>query len=504
MPPHFRGSSSGFSAGQFDGAAVADDYPNDTCTEMVNFRIGPAAEAQVRNGSVYLSSLTSADAGWAAETQPTLEEFEATGVGPQLIAAGGDTGLIARSLDGGATWAHVASVGAGGGRFSTATVRVGATNYVCMVNGAVAKKWNGASLSDIANFPAGGNLLAFANNRLWTASVNRVYGSKIENVDVWAAPDGLSVPVGGSESITALREGPDGRLLVFKRSSTSIVDGYGQSTLIVSTGARGASSSEGCIDAGSICPGAGGLFFRGERGLMFYDGERVHDVGAGARRAVQDYATSDTRCWAFLHPDTGEAWIAGMMAGTAHNALVLDTRRPVGNPDFAVWKASWAADSVRPLGACIASCTVDGITKRRPVCMTDGGDVLALDVSGRTEDGEDHPTSAPVPIAATLQTKKHDFGHPGARKRAREMTLMMSNGGAATAAISCYVVGDGTAGASQSRSVPPDQNPRPFRFRVGTARGAAVNLWCVVNAPGGVAVTGAVLGATGHQGGYRW
>ena len=155
--------------------------------------------------------------------------------------------------------------------YDFAEIRVGATNYICMANGAATiPTWTGAAWSTIAGAPAGVKYLAAFNSRLWATGHSGVLvqACKIGDLTDWTSPDALTVQVDALPT-GLCNAGP--HLLVFDRNSTSYIDGYGEQTLIVATGSEGYSKSVGCVAFRSIQNvGDGAVCWLSERGVEYY------------------------------------------------------------------------------------------------------------------------------------------------------------------------------------------------------------------------------------------
>ncbi|KKL12905.1 hypothetical protein LCGC14_2531090, partial [marine sediment metagenome] len=193
--------------------------------------------------------------------------------GTDMIVAIAGT-VAKKSIDKGATWTQIAT-GLRQDYYSMVTMRIGATNYLYMANGdTTIKKYDGTTWSTVANAPSGVKYLAPFNGRLYAAGHSGVIvqGSKINNPEVWASPDGLTVQIlthDGDPPTGLYQIGP--HLLVFDRDATSYIDGFGQQTLIIAAGATGYSRSVGCVAFRSIVGvGDNAICWLSLRGIEYY------------------------------------------------------------------------------------------------------------------------------------------------------------------------------------------------------------------------------------------
>jgi hypothetical protein len=159
--------------------------------------------------------------------------------------------------------------------WSFATMRVGATMYLFAANGGTnVLRWDGTTLDTLSNAPSGVKYLAVFNGRLWATGHSGVLvqGSRIADPTEWASPFGVTIQAitHDGDEITGLYQiGP--HLLVFSLNSTSYIDGYGESTMVVATGATGFSRSVGCIAFRSIAGvGDNAVCWLSGRGIEYY------------------------------------------------------------------------------------------------------------------------------------------------------------------------------------------------------------------------------------------
>lgn len=159
--------------------------------------------------------------------------------------------------------------------YTFATMRVGAVMYLFAANGdATVKRWDGTTWDTLPNAPAGLKFVAVFNGRLYGAGHSGVLiqASRIADPTHWASPFGITIqaithsgnPITGIYQIAS-------HLLVFDRAATAYVDGNGEQTMIVATGATGFSRSVGCVAFRSITAvGDNAVCWLSERGVEYY------------------------------------------------------------------------------------------------------------------------------------------------------------------------------------------------------------------------------------------
>ena len=151
------------------------------------------------------------------------------------------------------------------------TVRVGTTNYLYAANGdTTVKRWNGTTWDTNPNAPSGVKFVEEFNGRLIYAGHSGVLvqGTKIGDPTVIASPDGWTVQVRAVPT-GMFQIGP--HLLVWDREATSYIDGYGEQTIIVATGATGFSRSVGCRGFRTIVGvGDNAVCWMSGRGIEYY------------------------------------------------------------------------------------------------------------------------------------------------------------------------------------------------------------------------------------------
>lgn len=270
-----------FAQGVNDATAPSEYQPAES-RKLVNYRPALQGNSLRRRGVTWSPN---DDSAFGGISYPPLGgvEWELTSGARQIVIIARDSGAgqsFWYSNDQGRTWNSIANAlnmpPNDNYRASFATIESGGTNYLCIAMGAVLSyKWDGTTLTAIANIPSGVLYLESFNNRLVAAghSGTRVVASKVGDPDTWAAPDGWDIDAATSDGdnfITGLFQlGPI--LMVFKRESVGYIEGFGFQTLQVQTGARGISRSVGCIGSHSIAPlGDYGVMWLSERGFEAY------------------------------------------------------------------------------------------------------------------------------------------------------------------------------------------------------------------------------------------
>ena len=256
-----------FKKGMIDNTA-ATRFPPDALAMILNGRLEPDATRRRRGGSVRLhaTALNSGAFGFGAEP------FVKADGTVQVISFLGDKAY--KSEDYGASWSEIAS-GLRTDYYDFATMRIGTTNYLFAANGdTTIKRWDGDTWDTLTNAPSGVKHLAVFNFRLWVTGHSGVLvqASKIADPTIWTTPDGLTVQilVSSGDTPTGLHQiGP--HLLVFDERQTSYIDGFGEQTIIVASGATGLSRSVGCIAFRSIvAAGDHGCCWLSKRGIEYY------------------------------------------------------------------------------------------------------------------------------------------------------------------------------------------------------------------------------------------
>ena len=268
MPKLTTELTTDFKQGMVDNTA-GTRFPADALALIVNGRLEADATVRHRGGSARLhaSEHNSGAIGFGA-----FSFIKADGT-VQWILIFGDTAY--KSEDYGATFSQIAT-GLRQDYYDFATMRVGASNYLLMANGGtLIQRWDGTTWDTLTNTPTGGvKHIAVFNGRLYVTGHNGVLvqASKIADPTVFASPDGLTVQilVSSGNTPTGLHQS-GAHLLVFDERQVSYIDGFGEQTIIVASGATGVSRSVGCIAFRSIVSaGDQGVCWFSKRGIEFY------------------------------------------------------------------------------------------------------------------------------------------------------------------------------------------------------------------------------------------
>jgi len=243
-------------------------FPKASASLILNGRINADGSCQRRSGTIRTHpTALNAATGYGGVSFTT-----AAGVDQMIVFMGANA---YKSTDKGATWAAALATGLREDYYSFATMRVGATNYLSAANGdTTIKRWDGTTWDTVPNAPSGVKFIAVFNGRLYGTGHSGVLvqASKIADPTVWASPDGLTLTVlthAGDVPTGLYQVGP--HLLVFDRRATSYIDGFGEQTIIVASGATGFSRSVGCVAFRSIVGvGDNGVVWLSERGVEYY------------------------------------------------------------------------------------------------------------------------------------------------------------------------------------------------------------------------------------------
>lgn len=268
MPKLLTELTTDFRRGQVDNTA-ATRFPKDALALILNGRLEPDSSVSHRGGSkrLHSSALNSGGRGWGACSFTT-----AAGV-IQFIVIAGDTAY--KSIDYGASWSQIAT-GLREDFWDFAEMRVGASNYLYLANGGSGyiQSWDGATWSELTDGPAGAKQIEPFNGRLYATGHSGaiVQASQIADPTVWASPKGLTLQIlvsSGGTPTGLLQIGP--HLLVFDENQTSYIDGFGEQTILVASGATGLSRSVGLLAFRSLIPtGDNGCCWLSKRGVEYY------------------------------------------------------------------------------------------------------------------------------------------------------------------------------------------------------------------------------------------
>ena len=268
MPKLLTELTTDFRRGQVDNTA-ATRFPKDALALILNGRLEPDSSVAHRGGSerLHATALNSGGRGWGASS------FVTAAGAVQFIVIAGDTAY--KSTDYGASWSQIAT-GLREDYWDFAEMRVGASNYLYMTNGGSGyiQSWDGATWGELTNGPAGAKQIEPFNGRLYATghSGSIVQASQVADPTVWASPKGLTLQIlvaSGGTPTGLLQIGA--HLLVFDENQTSYIDGFGEQTIIVASGATGLSRSVGLLAFRSLIPtGDNGCCWLSKRGVEYY------------------------------------------------------------------------------------------------------------------------------------------------------------------------------------------------------------------------------------------
>lgn len=452
-----------FSRGTLEDVSAVS-YPSNAAALIQNGRIQPDGTAQRRAGSkrTHASALGSGNT-----TTNGAIVFETAGGTTQIIVFCGTRAYS--STDSGATWTEIAS-GLLSNRYSFAVMRVGATNYLFAANGdATVKRWDGATWDTVPNAPSGVKYVAEFNRRLWYAGHSGVIlqATKIADPTIIASPDGLTVQV--AEVPTGLYQlGP--HLLVFSEDQTAYIDGYGEQTIIVRSGATGFSRSTGCIAFRSIVgAGENAVCWLSKRGIERYaPGGEITLVSRGIQESIQtiirdilsgatsgDFAsaTYDAISQEYLLADgdvnspvlpvvnlfqRGRTWFGAASLDALHATLTGAGRTP----------GSFFVGPSAQRGSCVYSQGNDGFVRRHDDRDTGGVDTDDVLSTGATDSGST--------VTLEIVSRPFLFRRPRQRKRVRGVHVASIHGGNKN--VTVQVRADGVASSSSTVTITGDSN----------------------------------------------
>jgi hypothetical protein len=273
------------------------------------------------------------------------EEFIRADGQRQMVAIFGTEAFV--STDVGASWTDITPVSPAliEDYYDFASMRVGLTNYLFLVNGADdILRWDGTTMDTLPNPFEGVRFIEVFNDRLYLAGHDgvNIAGSAVGDPTKWnTATDGAFVVRAqthqGDTEIRGLhQEGT--ALLVWKRDSTNYVEGFGVRTVQVEAGPRGVSRSVGCIGFRGIKSiGGGAVMWPSERGFELYAGGEIRLVSRPLQVFIDrlgwgTIAASQGVISSVYYPRRYEYWCAVPRVGTGNSVIYVyregDERRP--------------------------------------------------------------------------------------------------------------------------------------------------------------------------------
>ncbi len=266
-----------FSLGMLDAVAPTA-FPKASVRTIYNGRVQPDGSIQRRPGSKRTSSTTPNNGiGYGGAF------FTTAGGEDQIVDISGS--VASMSADFGETWTSIAT-GLREDFYTIISMREGATQYLLMANGdTTIKKWDGSTWGTVANAPSGVKYIAEFNRRLYATGHSGVLvqASAVGDIEEWDTADGALTVQVDAPPTGLFQIGP--HLLVFDRTSTSYIEGYGEQTLVVAAGATGFSRSVGCVAFRTIVGvGDNGACWLSERGVEYYiPGSAIELISKGVQ-----------------------------------------------------------------------------------------------------------------------------------------------------------------------------------------------------------------------------
>lgn len=148
-----------------------------------------------------------------------------------------------------------------------------ANDTLWIVNGEVAKKWDGTTFGDMAGSPPLGKFVVFHKQRLFIAGASaarsRVYFSDVGAPETWGALSFIDVGKGDGDAITGLAVLND-VLIITKDNSVWLLSGDSSSTFVL----RRATDEGGCTVKQGIALIKDTLAWLGKDGIRLFDGVR--------------------------------------------------------------------------------------------------------------------------------------------------------------------------------------------------------------------------------------
>lgn len=255
-------------SGGMNDDLAATAYPANAVSLLLNARLEPDGTARRRDGSrrKHVSQIASG-VGYGGTGFQTAEGVR------QVLAFIGDEAWMSDDPNN-SDWVLVGE-SLHEDFWSFATMRVGAEIWlICANGGDDLWRWDGVTLTPLSGAPEKVKFIAVFNGRLYAAGHQGVIvqASRVANPNQWDRPFGITVQTmthDGSEPTGLYQVGA--QLLVFNRESTSYIDGYGESTLVVATDATGFSRSVGCIAHRTIQGvGENAACWLSKRGIEYY------------------------------------------------------------------------------------------------------------------------------------------------------------------------------------------------------------------------------------------
>lgn len=478
------GRTPGFRHGMKDSAVSAEDFAKEQAALILNGRVDFDESVSARGGSVLwrdAGALTGRGRGVAFATLAGARRYLAI-VGTVAYEASaplpssGSTAFTSIATGLRDDWWSITSM-----------IKSGALYMLLANGGASGYQWNGSAWSTITNLPSGVKYLQVFNDRLYAAghAQSTVAASAIGNYELWTAPDGLSLPIQTHDSdrdvlgLLAVGE----VLLVFKRHSVSWVDGFGNSDVIVASGARGLTGSVGIVGFRTAQRvGDHGAMWLSERGIEYWPGRGrdIQLVGDGVRMFMDTIAKGQIAndpglpC-AVYYQGRNEYWLSVPSSAyatslTPFNDVAICVN--VGTLACTRWTWSNAGSTLRNAGidyamdAMCAAETIVGAESANKVYVqpmgivyNSGGQPALLDYGTRDLLPNSLSSSSAYDIHFRVRTRPYVGGSQRIKKRARRVFLSWA--ASATHAAKVLVRTDGTDGTARAVSLAASVNGAP-------------------------------------------
>jgi hypothetical protein len=501
-------------AGGVNDSAAATAFGDTEVSAIVNGRIMPDGTVRTRGGSQRLHSSTLTGQGYGGTRFTT-----ANGTVQWLAFVGS---RLLRSTDNGRTWTETAT-SLREDYWSLTTISVGGDNYLYAANGGTnVYSWDGTTWGAEGSFPAGVKYLCTFNERIYYAGHdgNEVVGTAIGDPTDHTAPDAVILQIqthDGDNAITGLYQFGS-NLLVFKRNSTNIVDGYGNSDIIVAAGAKGISRSVGCVAFRTIVAADSmGVLWLSERGVELYSGGQIQLLSGRVRRFTESVS------WASIIEASGvpvavyvprmHIYRCSIPTGYDRNNRIMDVHMASGGAvsfsqhasateyslavedgvlrlkdgsGYQMARVSNGVLRVAEFGQSGVSPTLRGnvldvsasdydhavlfsadVGDNNDECISIGYDGFVRRMDYGTTDDAEMDTDNGDAIDFRLRTRPMLFGKPLHQKWVRQVETLVSADSAST--ITTYIVAGGAISTGISSTVGVSTNGQPDRVKVRTS-----------------------------------
>lgn len=269
----------GFPANQFPFAVNADALVNGRLRRRNGTRRTHAS--RITDGATEFTQSIGATNWWPTDEQQRVVFFQNS---------------VYSSDNDGQTWDTVTTaLGQASSNWHFATVDLGSDRWLYAASGGTNTfRWDGTSTFETApGIPNNVRYMAVFNDRLYVAGHDggNVQASAIGDEEDFTVPNGLVLPVKrdtGAGDIRGLYQaGPI--LLVFTRDATAYISGFGQSDLIVASGATGVSKSVGCLAVSTVQSiGGNAAIWLSPRGFELFAGGTIKPISSPQLDEVLD------------------------------------------------------------------------------------------------------------------------------------------------------------------------------------------------------------------------